>query len=122
MNFRRRKKKRCGNSARLLLCDQKKGLLNFTMTESINAKESNIRNTVYSVSEKLDEHRERLNGLGVVIDGFLDTLRNNSPTEELITSLRFLFQDRFDREAELMDELSKDLASIMEDPSPEVKS
>ncbi|MBR3308289.1 MAG: hypothetical protein IKG00_00065 [Lachnospiraceae bacterium] len=122
MNYRRRKKKRCGNSARLLLCDQKKGLLNFTMTESINAKEEKIRETIYSVSDELDRHRERLNGLGFMIDGFLDTLRNNSPTEDLIVSLRFLFEDRFDREAELVEKMSKDLASIMEDPSPEVKS
>lgn len=92
------------------------------MTESINAKEEKIRETIYSVSDELDRHRERLNGLGFMIDGFLDTLRNNSPTEDLIVSLRFLFEDRFDREAELVEKMSKDLASIMEDPSPEVKS
>ena len=64
------------------------------------------------ISEQLDSHRDRLEGMGLLIDAQLSFLRESSPTDETIESLRALMADRIDREANLISGLAQKLETI----------
>lgn len=74
-----------------------------------NEGTKNLGTELFRISEELDQCRERINGIGLLIDSLLETLKENEPTEETLTSLRYLFQDRFIRETEKLAEVQERL-------------
>lgn len=79
-----------------------------------NEGTKNLGSELFRISDELDQCRERINGIGLLIDSLLETLKENEPTEETLISLRYLFQDRFIRETEKLAEVQEKMAEAQE--------
>ena len=82
-----------------------------TMKDKRTDRESTLTE-LRRISEQLDSHSDRLEGMGLLIDAQLSFLRDSSPTDETIENLRALMADRIDRESNLISGLAQKLETI----------
>ena len=82
-----------------------------TMKEKKTDRESTL-SELYRISEQLDSHRDRLQGMGLLIDAELSYMHDNIPTEKTLESLRAIINDRIERESEIIEGLMKKLDAI----------
>lgn len=71
---------------------------------------------IMNAADELDRIRRRLEGMGALLDAFLEVLKTSAPTEETIEGLRAFIGESFDSESDAMKTLIEDLQDAAEAP------
>lgn len=66
------------------------------------------------ISDQLEAHRDRLQGMWLLLDSQLVFMETNDPTEKTIESLRPIITDRIDRESTIIAALVSELDTMAE--------
>jgi type II secretory pathway component PulM len=66
------------------------------------------------ISEQLEAHRDRLQGMGLLLYSQFVFMETNDPTEETIESLRAIITDRIERETAIIAALVSELDTMAE--------
>ncbi len=117
------KKREAGATAsRLLLSDQKKGQVNFTMKDVLK-EEMDLNSKLFSLSEEVLYRYERVDALGTMVDMMFGSMaRGNVPDKDTLENVRYVLEECFDRERNSLKQIEEELQELIDSTPAEAET